>query len=130
MRYLVTGGAGFIGSHLAEALAADGHGVTVLDNLYRGRKSNLRSAGITFVKGDIRNQKTVEAAMRGADAVYHLASQATVMSSVEDPDYTVSTNIAGTYNVASAAVRVTSIESASTSSPLTRMLTLTRSPVR
>jgi nucleoside-diphosphate-sugar epimerase len=105
LKYLVTGGAGFIGSHLAEALAADGHSVTVLDNLYRGRKSNLRSAGITFVKGDIRDQTTVKAAMRGAGAVYHLASQATVMSSVEDPDYTVSTNITGTYNVASAAAR-------------------------
>jgi UDP-glucose 4-epimerase len=105
LKYLVTGGAGFIGSHLCEALAADGHGVTALDNLYRGRRSNLRSGRVRFVRGDIRSPRTVEAAMRGVDVVYHLASQATVMSSVEDPDYTVSTNITGTFNVAQSAAR-------------------------
>jgi len=105
LRYLVTGGAGFIGSHLVDALVNGGHRVTVLDNLYRGRRSNLHSGKVRFIRGDIRSRRTVDAAAKGADVIYHLASQATVMSSVEDPAYTVSTNIGGTYNVLDAAAR-------------------------
>jgi len=105
LKCLVTGGAGFIGSHLVDSLVGDGHNVTVLDNLYRGRRSNLRPGKVRFVKGDIRNRRTLAAAARGAEVIYHLASQATVMSSVEDPEYTISTNIGGTYNVIDVAAR-------------------------
>src|SRR5713226_7502920 len=83
-RVVVTGGAGFIGSHLVESLLNDGTSqLTVIDNLTRGRRSNLASfepdPRLQFIEGDIRDYETVRRVMRGADIVYHLAAQATVM---------------------------------------------------
>ena len=76
MNVLVTGGAGFIGSHLVAALVADGHAVTVLDNLSTGNLSNLTpiAPSITFVEGDILDEDLVESHVRRADLVYHLAA--------------------------------------------------------
>ncbi|NBS28846.1 MAG: NAD-dependent epimerase/dehydratase family protein, partial [Actinobacteria bacterium] len=76
MNILVTGGAGFIGSHLVAALVHDGHRVTVLDNLSTGNLSNLTpiASEITFVEGDILNADLVESEVRRADLVYHLAA--------------------------------------------------------
>ena len=78
VRVLVTGGAGFIGSHLCERLVRDGHDVTVVDNLSTGRKSNLSSLrghrAVRLVKGDIRNHAMTTRAMQGVEAVVHLAA--------------------------------------------------------
>lgn len=73
MRYLVTGGAGFIGSALVKRLVSDGHEVAVLDNFSRGHLERLRGLPVTIMCGDIRNPEYVDRAIQGADAVVHLA---------------------------------------------------------
>lgn len=105
MKILVTGGAGFIGSHLVEALVADGHTVTVIDNLRSGHEKNLDSvkSKITFVKGDILDEKTLATAMKGQEAVFHLAAIASVPYSVEHPLETHDVNTTGTLRVLLAA---------------------------
>ncbi len=104
---VVTGGAGFIGSHLVETLLREGAGeVVVIDNLTRGRLSNLQEGADTrlrIVEGDIRDPEAVRRAVRGAQLVYHLGAQATVMGAARNIDYTFSTNVTGTYNVLKAA---------------------------
>lgn len=105
MRVLVTGGAGFIGSHLVDALLREGRRVRVLDNLSSGRRGNLPVAHpfFEFIEGDIRDRDTVTSAMRGVDAVVHLAAVASVQASVEDPMGTHETNLDGTLQVLLAA---------------------------
>jgi nucleoside-diphosphate-sugar epimerase len=104
-RYLVTGGAGFIGSHIAEALVKRGDEVRVLDNLSTGRMENL--AGIAgrfeFVKGDIRDLETCRRAAEGVAAVFHEAALASVARSVEDPLLANAVNVTGTLNLLVAA---------------------------
>ena len=73
MRYLITGGAGFIGSALVKRLAADGHDVTVLDDMSRGRPERLSGTNCTIVRGDIRDPETVTLAMHGCERVLHCA---------------------------------------------------------
>ena len=73
MRYLVTGGAGFIGSNLVDALANAGHEVRVLDNMSRGRADRLDGLGATLITGDIRDPDAVTDAMQGCDRVIHAA---------------------------------------------------------
>jgi UDP-glucose 4-epimerase len=103
MRVLVTGGAGFIGSHLSEALSARGDEVTVLDDLSTGREENLRvlgaGRGFRFVKGDVREPEAVAAAAEGCRAVYHLAAAVGVRLIVEQPVRSIETNIHGTETV-------------------------------
>jgi len=84
---LVTGGAGFIGSHLAEALVRAGHDVRVLDNLYSGRRANLKPVRreVEFVDGDCADPATARRAMRGVEAVFHEAAIPSVTRSVQDP---------------------------------------------
>ncbi len=84
MRVLVTGGAGFIGSHVSRALLGEGHDVTVLDNLSRGRR-DLVPDSAAFVKADLADEAALEKALRGHDAVIHLASFLEVAVSVEKP---------------------------------------------
>ena len=84
MRVLVTGGAGFIGSHVSRALLKEGHEVTVLDNLSRGRQ-DLVPDGAAFVEADLADEAATEAALRGHDAVIHLANFLEVAVSVEKP---------------------------------------------
>lgn len=103
MNILVTGGAGFIGSHVVERLLAQGDKVRVLDNLSTGRRDNLPPSGIEFVQGDIRERETVEAAVCGVDAILHLAAVASVQASVDDPVGTHATNLIGTLNLLEAA---------------------------
>src|SRR3989344_659979 len=100
MKTLVTGGAGFIGSHLAGALMAAGHDVVVLDNLSRGTKQNV-PAKARFVKGDIRNEDDVAKAVRGCSFVFHLAAQTEVR--FEDPEKDFQVNFSGAKNVFDAA---------------------------
>src|SRR3954464_11123030 len=76
-RYLVTGGAGFIGSHLAEALIAGGHAVRVLDNFFSGRAENLPPGG-ELIRADVTRQEAVSDALDGVDGCFHLAAIASV----------------------------------------------------
>ncbi|HPW18548.1 MAG TPA: SDR family oxidoreductase [Candidatus Aminicenantes bacterium] len=104
-RYLVTGGAGFIGSHIAEALAGRGDEVRVLDDLSTGKLENLAGfAGtIEFVEGDIRDFETCRRAVEGVAAVFHEAALASVTRSVEDPLLANAVNVTGTLNLLVAA---------------------------
>jgi UDP-glucose 4-epimerase len=87
MNILVTGGAGFIGSHLVEALLGRGHRVRVLDDLSSGHESNLRPFGrsVAFQRGDCADEASARKACRGVDAVFHLAAMPSVTRSVEAP---------------------------------------------
>lgn len=107
MRVLVTGGAGFIGSHLVEALLARGDEVTVLDDLSTGRRENLASAAgdprLRFVQGDVRDAEAVRGAVEGCAAIHHLAAAVGVRLIVEQPVRSIETNIHGTETVLRAA---------------------------
>lgn len=104
MHILVTGGAGFIGSHLAEHLVREGQQVRVLDNLSSGKRANLAGAsGVDLIEGDIRDASAVRAAMKGIDAIYHLAAVASVQASIDDPLGTHGSNFTGTLNLLEAA---------------------------
>ena len=103
--YLVTGGAGFIGSNLVEALLARGERVRVIDNFSTGKRENLAelSGDLTIIEGDITDLPAVQTAMRGVDYVLHQAAIASVQSSVRDPVATDRTNVLGTLHVLQAA---------------------------
>ncbi|OGW63146.1 MAG: Vi polysaccharide biosynthesis protein VipB/TviC [Nitrospirae bacterium RBG_16_64_22] len=109
MSVLVTGGAGFIGSNLVQALLERGDRVRVLDNFATGSRTNL--AGIhpssadrvALIEGDIRDQETCRSACRGVEVVYHQAALGSVPRSIEDPSTTDAVNIHGTVNIFSAA---------------------------
>jgi len=108
MRTLVTGGAGFIGSHLADALLARGDDVTIVDDLSGGRESNIAAAlagGATLERADIRDRDTLTAVFAAAkpDTVFHLAAQVDVRISLADPGFDARTNVEGTVNVLEAA---------------------------
>lgn len=105
MTILVTGGAGFIGSHMADHLLARGHRVVILDNLCTGFKENAPAAA-EFVKGDVRDPGAVAAAFdRGVDAVFHIAGQASTIVSFDDPAEDLSVNVIGTLNVMNECIR-------------------------
>jgi nucleoside-diphosphate-sugar epimerase len=103
VKVLVTGGAGFIGSHLTERLVRDGHEVTVLDNLATGRRENLAGIDVRFIEGDIRDLATTTKAVRGAEIVFHQAALPSVPRSIQDPLDSDATNVIGTLNVLIAA---------------------------
>ncbi len=100
-QFLVTGGAGFIGSHIAEALVRRGDAVRILDNLSTGRRSNLDDFvdRVEFVEGDITDAAVVAQAMEGVDCVFHQAALASVPRSVERPMDTNFACVTGTLNV-------------------------------
>jgi len=105
MRYVVTGGAGFIGSNTVDELVRRGHSVVVLDDLSSGREENLAEIRnkITFIKGSITDIEVVRKAMHEAEFVLHLAARTSVPRSVKDPIETNKINIDGTLNVLVAA---------------------------
>ena len=98
---LVTGGAGFIGSHLAERLADLGHEVRVLDNFTTGRHQNIAhlAGRIEVIEGDIRDEATAARAVAGMDTVFHLAALASVPRSVDDPIASNDVNVMGSLNM-------------------------------
>ena len=100
-KYLVTGGAGFIGSHIVETLVERGDAVRVLDNLTTGKKENLAPIlpKIEFIEGDIRDLDTCRRAVDGMNHVFHQAALPSVPRSVEDPLLTNDINITGTLNL-------------------------------
>ena len=101
---LITGGAGFIGSHLSDALLANGYAVRVLDDLSTGKRSNLQlqHPKLQLIEGDVADAALVAQAAAGCQAVVHLAAVASVQASVEDPVKTHQSNFIGTLNVCEA----------------------------
>jgi UDP-glucose 4-epimerase len=103
MKVLVTGGAGFIGSHLTERLLSDGHQVSVIDNLSTGSLTNIESfrehADFEFVAGDVRDAGLMEPLIERCDSIFHLAAAVGVRLIAEDPVHTIETNIGGTETV-------------------------------
>ncbi len=102
--FLVTGGAGFIGSHLVDRLISLNHHVRVIDNLSSGKRENLPS-GAEFLEGDIRDPAAVERAFQGAAGCFHLAAIASVQRSIEAPRDTSDVNLLGTATIFEAACR-------------------------
>lgn len=101
--YLVTGGAGFIGTNLVKELLAQGHTVRVIDNYIGGKREDRFQTGAEYIEGDIRNLDDITKAMQGIDGVFHLAAVPRVTYSVEHPVETNDHNVTGTLNVLVAA---------------------------
>jgi nucleoside-diphosphate-sugar epimerase len=104
---LVTGGAGFIGSHVVEKLVSKGAHVTVLDNLSTGTLDNLEKVkhSITFLRGDIVDLETCITAAKHTSIIFHLAAKVSVAESVENPQLCYETNVIGTANMLDAALK-------------------------
>jgi nucleoside-diphosphate-sugar epimerase len=104
-RVLVTGGAGFIGSHLVDALLSRGARVRVLDNLSNGKRENLAhcEGSIEFLEADIRDAAICRKAVEGVDYVFHQAALGSVPRSMKDPSTSIAVNVSGTANVFAAA---------------------------
>jgi UDP-glucose 4-epimerase len=99
MKVLITGGAGFIGSHLGEGLLAEGHEVVVIDNEATGRREHV-PAGARYLRGDVSRTDDLEPAFRlGLDAVCHIAGQVSIIRSFDDPVVDLRTNVHGTVRV-------------------------------
>ena len=107
MKVFITGGAGFIGSHLCDALVAEGKEVTILDNLSTGSKKNIThlEGKIKVFQGDIRDQKLVESLVENCDLVLHMAAALGVDNILENPIESISTNYHGSEIVLNAAVK-------------------------
>lgn len=109
-RSLVTGGCGFIGSHLVDLLLEQGHEVVVLDNMSTGRRANLEhlpaGSAVRIVEGSVQDLQVVEGAMAGCDYVFHLASLADIVPSIVNPLGYFSANVDGTVVVVDAARRL------------------------
>jgi UDP-glucose 4-epimerase len=101
MNFLITGGAGFIGSHLAESLVSSGHSVTILDSLNTGKKENIKSIAdkIEFVVGDIRDFELLKKLFKNKDGVFHEAALASVQESFTKPAEYHDVNVRGTENI-------------------------------
>lgn len=102
-KYLVTGGAGFIGTNIVKQLVADGHEVVVLDNYAAGKKPERLQAGAEYIEGDIRNETDLDKACADVDGIFHLAALPRVSFSVENPELTHDVNVNGTFKVLLAA---------------------------
>ncbi|HET9220813.1 MAG TPA: SDR family NAD(P)-dependent oxidoreductase, partial [Terriglobia bacterium] len=107
MRFLVTGGAGFIGSHITEELLRKGHHVRVLDNFSTGKRDNLRFAAdspdIDIVEADIRDFESVVRLADGVQGIFHQAALVSVPATIEQPRLSFEINARGTFNVLEAA---------------------------
>jgi len=107
MKYIVTGGAGFIGSHIVEELARQKHEVVILDNLFSGKLENiqpfLKKKNVTFVQGSITDISLLKKIFEGADGIFHEGAIASVPRSIANPLATNEANVTGTLNVLIAA---------------------------
>ncbi|MEI7643546.1 MAG: GDP-mannose 4,6-dehydratase [Chloroflexales bacterium] len=108
-RYLITGGMGFIGSHLAETLLSRGHQVTIIDNLSTGRFQNIEHLvnhpGFQFAVDNITSEVVIDRLVSECDVIYHLAAAVGVKLVVENPVHTIETNVMGTEAILKAALR-------------------------
>ncbi|MCE5299676.1 MAG: SDR family NAD(P)-dependent oxidoreductase [Spirochaetia bacterium] len=114
-RVLVTGGAGFIGSNIADELIHRGYNVTIIDNLSTGEKCNINPKAV-FIKGDVKNPKDIEKCFtKKIDVIFHIAGCASTIKSFDDPAADLYTNVLGTINIINAAIKhkVTRLEYAS-----------------
>lgn len=104
-KVLVTGGGGFIGSHITDEAVRRGYEVNVLDNFSTGRRQNLQhlAGNINLIEGDLRSYHTVHEAVRGCDAIFHVGALPSVPRSVRDPITTNDVNVDGTLNILNAA---------------------------
>lgn len=102
-KYLVTGGAGFIGTNLVKELIKEGHEVVVLDNFAAGKKEERIQPEATYIEGDIRNEDDLKRALEGVEGVFHLAALPRVTFSVEKPQLTHDVNVNGTLSLLLAA---------------------------
>lgn len=109
MKYLVTGGAGFIGSHLSEALVSRGHQVVALDNLSTGSAENLKSLSnsgqFKFIRGNVTDPDLIEQLVQDSEGIFHLAAAVGVKKILDDPIGSLRTNLEGTERVLMAATR-------------------------
>ena len=96
MKYLITGGAGFIGSHIARALLEQGADVRILDNFSSGKRENLKGLDVELLEGDLRNAPLVAEAVRGVNIIFHEAAFVSVAESMEKPQECLDVNVAGT----------------------------------
>ena len=103
MKAVVTGGAGFIGSHIVDVLLSDGHSVHVIDNLVNGRLENLAQhqdhPELSVQQADIRDKAAIKPGFKEADWVFHMAGLADIVPSIDQPDEYITTNVNGTLNV-------------------------------
>jgi UDP-glucose 4-epimerase len=102
-KYVITGGAGFIGSHIAEHLSKEGHQVTILDSLRTGFEHNLNGLNVDFVQGDIRDEDLVNEVVSGASGIFHLAALVSVPESLLKIKECIEINTVGTINILEAA---------------------------
>lgn len=102
-KYVITGGAGFIGSHIAEHLSAMGHHVIILDSLRTGCESNLKTLNVDFIQGDVRDEMLVNQLVKNANAIFHLAALVSVPESLLKIKECIDINTIGTINVLEAA---------------------------
>lgn len=96
MNYLVTGGAGFIGSHITRTLVEKGHSVRVLDNFSSGKRENLQGVDAEIIEGDLRDAEAVSKAVKGMEVVFHEAAFVSVPESMEKPQECLDVNVTGT----------------------------------
>tara|TARA_B100000401_G_scaffold438164_1_gene385689 strand:- start:612 stop:1586 length:975 start_codon:yes stop_codon:yes gene_type:complete len=99
MKCVVTGGCGFLGSHLVEKLVKENHKVTVIDNFSTGNKSNLSNLSVKIVRSDINNTKKIKKYFKNVDWVFHLAALADIVPSIENPSKYFYSNVVGTLNI-------------------------------
>ena len=103
MKYLITGGAGFIGSHIARTLLGQGADVRILDNFSSGKRENLKGLDVEVIEGDLRDASTVTRAVQGVEVIFHEAAFVSVPESMEKPQECFDVNITGTSNLFEAA---------------------------
>lgn len=103
MKVLVTGGAGFVGSHLVRALINDGHDVRVLDNLSTGKRENLAGVSVELIVGDVAEWEVVQTAVSNTDLIFHQAALVSVPQSIQEPQLNHASNVTGTFHVFEAA---------------------------
>ena len=101
LKYVVTGGAGFVGNHLVKLLIKEGHEVIVIDNLYKGKKENLEPvlSKIQFEQIDIRDYSNLERILKDIDGVFHQAALTVVQDSFDNPEEYHDVNVKGTENI-------------------------------
>ena len=103
MKYLVTGGAGFIGSHIVQGLLEQNMDVRVLDNFSSGKRENLQNLDVDIIEGDLRDALKVADAVKGIDIIFHEAAFVSVPESMEKPQECFDVNVAGTSTLLEAA---------------------------